>query len=128
MSSSLLPCPTCSRHVRRGDASCPFCASVLDASFGRSQARPTPGPRLVRAATFALGTALAISTGCGAPATATGGPPVEDDDTNGGNTEVDAGPRETDDRETQTTPPTPDPDPVPVSAYGAPSEPGPSPR
>jgi hypothetical protein len=39
MSSHLLPCPACSRHVRATEPRCPFCSSCLPSSFAT---RPAP--------------------------------------------------------------------------------------
>jgi hypothetical protein len=51
---ALTPCPQCSRHVRSGEASCPFCSAALStpATARRSSARSG----LKRAALFALST------------------------------------------------------------------------
>ncbi len=57
------PCPGCSRHVKRGDATCPFCGATAGAES--SPARTLAG-RLSRAALFAagaMGTAVA-TTAC----------------------------------------------------------------
>lgn len=66
----LLPCPGCARHVRAGEAQCPFClASIGDAT---APAPPTPIARLGRSATFAFGAAVAATiqvTGCSSPTT-----------------------------------------------------------
>jgi hypothetical protein len=40
MSRPLVPCPSCRRHVRAGEASCPFCK----ATFAEALAAPSPGP------------------------------------------------------------------------------------
>jgi hypothetical protein len=64
MSAQFWPCPGCSRHIKRGDAICPFCGVI--ATVETSPAR-TPAGRLSRAALFAagaLGTAVA-GTNCG---------------------------------------------------------------
>lgn len=66
---SLLPCPSCARHVRAPSASCPFCAAELPTSFGAVSPRAWPTERLGRAATFKLGAAAVASAttllGCG---------------------------------------------------------------
>jgi hypothetical protein len=54
--SQLAPCPSCKRHVRVNESSCPFCKSELDLA-----SLPTPvlpRTRLGRAATFAFGATL----------------------------------------------------------------------
>jgi hypothetical protein len=71
---SLHPCPSCGRHVRRSESSCPFCSVAL--AFDGVPERGVPAARLGRAATFAFGAAATASAlvGCGA-APAYGGPP-----------------------------------------------------
>lgn len=75
---SLHPCPSCGRHVRRSESSCPFCASAL--SFEGVPERGVPAARLGRAATFAFGAAVATTasalTGCSAMALY-GAPPAD---------------------------------------------------
>ncbi len=68
---SLHPCPSCGRHVRRSETTCPFCATAL--SFAGVPERGVPAVRLGRAATFAFGAAVATAgaaslVGCAAPA------------------------------------------------------------
>lgn len=66
MSSSLSPCPSCSRHVRASEASCPFCQALLAPSDGAARspaASMAAAPRLSRAAAYALGASLAVA-GC----------------------------------------------------------------
>ncbi len=60
---TLVPCPSCQRHVRASEASCPFCASALSDSLA-SQAVPAATQRLKRAAAFAFTASLALA-GCG---------------------------------------------------------------
>lgn len=55
--STLTPCPSCNRHVRVGDASCPFCGSAVPVAAAAVSA-PVPRGRLGRAALFAAGAAL----------------------------------------------------------------------
>jgi hypothetical protein len=55
------PCPGCRRHVRADEATCPFCAAVIDA---RGAVAPRSA-RMTRAAVFVAGAALA---GCGGKA------------------------------------------------------------
>jgi|HubBroStandDraft_3_1064219.scaffolds.fasta_scaffold406046_2 hypothetical protein len=74
MSESFWPCSGCARHVKRGDAVCPFCgierlarpvASVAQ-SDGENEPGRAPAARLSRAALFAAGTvgAAIAATGC----------------------------------------------------------------
>ncbi len=66
--SQLLPCPSCTRHVRRSENGCPFCGAPL--ALEGEPARPLPTQRLGRAATFAFGAAIATSVAaCGAATT-----------------------------------------------------------
>lgn len=67
---NLVPCPSCSRHVRVTDATCPFCTAALNtahlrrrhsARFQVLQQLPTG---LSRAALYAVGTALLTQTAC----------------------------------------------------------------
>jgi hypothetical protein len=52
MSSRLLACPLCARHVRVSESLCPFCGTAFAATFGRGLA-PEPPPRgLSRAALY----------------------------------------------------------------------------
>lgn len=61
MSERLVPCAGCGRHVKAGEAACPFCGGAPSEPI----ARPLPSARLGRAATFAFGAALAAATaGC----------------------------------------------------------------
>jgi hypothetical protein len=62
MSASLVPCPSCARHVRVTDARCPFCASALPNSLAQ-RAVPNTTQRLTRAAAFAFTASLAVA-GC----------------------------------------------------------------
>lgn len=67
---SLLPCPSCARHVRRSENGCPFCGASLALAIEPS--RPMPTQRLGRAATFAFGAAMATSVAaCGTTTTPT---------------------------------------------------------
>jgi hypothetical protein len=64
MSVQFWPCPGCSRHVKGGDAVCPFCGATA-----RVQSSPTRtiAGRLSRAALFAAGAvgAAVATTDCG---------------------------------------------------------------
>jgi|SRR5580658_10659473 hypothetical protein len=60
MSAQFWPCPGCSRHVKRGDAVCPFCGAGASVEVGPT--RVLAG-RLSRAALFAAGAAgVAVTT------------------------------------------------------------------
>ena len=54
--SHLAPCPSCKRHVRVNESTCPFCKSELD--LASVPAPVVPRSRLGRAATFAFGATL----------------------------------------------------------------------
>lgn len=62
MASSLVPCPSCARHVRATERSCPFCRTALSASIA-SRVIPGATQRLSRAAAFTFAASLA-ATGC----------------------------------------------------------------
>jgi hypothetical protein len=76
MSAQFWPCPGCSRHIKRGDAFCPFCGATASVDTGPT--RVLAG-RLSRAALFAVGavgTAVA-TTDCGGLAVSEyGGSPI----------------------------------------------------
>ena len=59
---SLIPCPSCRRHVESSAAACPFCAAAIVASSGASPCQgPCSGhrsPRLGRVAMMAVGATL----------------------------------------------------------------------
>ena len=59
----LVPCPSCSRHVRAFEDACPFCAAALVTPIGGPAPR-TPAQRLSRAALFALGASAAAVAAC----------------------------------------------------------------
>lgn len=73
--SALAPCPSCARHVRRGERACPFCASSL--ASASSPATRSPTERLGRAALFTFGAALATTASAcaGNPVPLYGAPP-----------------------------------------------------
>jgi hypothetical protein len=59
MSARLIPCPSCSRHVRAEEASCPFCSAALTGLMDAMAAAPAPQPPpagLSRAGIFLHGT------------------------------------------------------------------------
>ena len=60
---SLVPCPSCRRHVRDSEANCPFCKGALPTSLA-SKAIPASTQRMGRAAAFAFTASLAMSA-CG---------------------------------------------------------------
>lgn len=62
--AELRPCPSCARHVRSSDTTCPFCDAVVPAAETTTS---TPVGRLGRAALFVAGTAIvaASAVGCG---------------------------------------------------------------
>jgi hypothetical protein len=62
MASSLVPCPSCARHVRATERACPFCRTALSASIA-SRVIPGATQRLSRAAAFTFAASLA-ATGC----------------------------------------------------------------
>lgn len=69
-------CPSCRRHVRVEEASCPFCAALLSPVRVRSVA----WPRLARGAMLAFGATLAVN--CGSEVTV----PADDDQGTGAGT------------------------------------------
>ncbi len=56
MSAQFWPCSGCSRHVKRGDATCPFCGATASIEVSPSF---TVAARLSRAALFAAGATVA---------------------------------------------------------------------
>lgn len=62
MASSLVPCPSCARHVRATERSCPFCRTALSSAIA-SRVIPGATQRLSRAAAFTFAAGLA-ATGC----------------------------------------------------------------
>jgi len=73
----LLPCPSCSRHVRAFEDACPFCAAALVAPVSGPAPR-TPAQRLSRAALFALGASAAAVAACSGSVTPLYGAPASD--------------------------------------------------
>jgi hypothetical protein len=67
MSAQFWPCPGCSRHVKRDDATCPFCGATASVEIGPT--RVLAG-RLSRAALFAAGAvgAAVATTDCSSQA------------------------------------------------------------
>jgi hypothetical protein len=68
--SLLLVCPSCERHVRAVDASCPFCGLVLSVSERSALALRPPRVRLGRAALYALSVGSLSLAACGGATTA----------------------------------------------------------
>lgn len=60
---SLVPCPSCNRHIRTGERACPFCGASISASLA-SKAIPGATQRMSRAAAFAF-TATLTMANCG---------------------------------------------------------------
>jgi hypothetical protein len=61
----LLACPSCLRHVRVTEDTCPFCAGAVPASFRNLPAPRPPTRRLSRAALYAFGaTSIGLVTAC----------------------------------------------------------------
>ena len=67
MYQALVPCPSCTRHVRAAETSCPFCKNALPESHA-SGAVPSATQRMSRAAAFAFTASIAV-TGCSAGTT-----------------------------------------------------------
>lgn len=77
---SFAPCPTCSRHVKSTDATCPFCKNELPDHRNVLPVKNTRG--LSRAAAYAISASLAVAgtaAGCSA-----GSGPIPDFDGGGG--------------------------------------------
>jgi hypothetical protein len=80
MPTRFIPCAACARHVREGDAACPFCGATAPVAPALSRA----AGRLSRSAFLALGAAGALSaTGCSSTSTPSpqplyGSPPLVD--------------------------------------------------
>jgi hypothetical protein len=66
-SAHLRPCPSCSRHARVTESTCPFCAAPFDDAFRAERPRPrAPAMRLTRAALLAIGAGgLTAGAACG---------------------------------------------------------------
>ena len=63
MTQALAPCPSCSRHVRSSETSCPFCKAALAPEALAARTVPGTANRLSRAAAFAF-TASVTVVGC----------------------------------------------------------------
>ncbi len=68
MYQPLVPCPSCRRHVRTAEATCPFCGSKLSELGGR--VIPNVKQRLPRGAVFVFASSIAVA-GCGSDSTQT---------------------------------------------------------
>jgi hypothetical protein len=64
MKPPLRPCPSCSRHLRAVETTCPFCGHALPVGFADVPQPVFPKTRLTRAAIFALGAALGSAPAC----------------------------------------------------------------
>lgn len=67
-SSRLVPCPTCTRHVRTSEGACPFCSGELPESVRNAPAPRRPPGRLSRNALYTFGATtltLAAAVACG---------------------------------------------------------------
>lgn len=62
--SILVPCPSCSRHVRSNEAACPFCSGALPTQLAKS-AIPAATRRLDRLATFTFAAAITVASAAG---------------------------------------------------------------
>jgi hypothetical protein len=70
----LRDCPSCERHIRIDEASCPFCASALPQAFREPPAPPRAPDRLKRA--VLVGAAAAV-TACSDAVTPVYGAPSD---------------------------------------------------
>jgi hypothetical protein len=69
-SAHLVACPSCARHVRVSEATCPFCATGLPEAARSTQPRRAPTERLSRAALYAFGVGgLAVAAACSSTST-----------------------------------------------------------
>ncbi|CAN5906098.1 hypothetical protein BH11MYX4_BH11MYX4_68820 [soil metagenome] len=66
---SLAPCPSCSRHVKTTEESCPFCKTAL--AQQTVAAVPFVKRRMTRAAAYAFSASLVVA-GCSGTTTTTG--------------------------------------------------------
>ncbi len=86
MSARLAPCPGCARHVKVGDAACPFCGAAAPVS--------APAPRAVaKGATRAAIAALAVAAAAASVAACDGQTkvaPLPEDDAGDAATVIDA--------------------------------------
>lgn len=73
MRPSLLPCPSCQRHVKSGARACPFCDAALAAPYSADVVPDTRGWK--RAAVFTFGLAMANCGGSTTGSTGDATPP-----------------------------------------------------
>jgi hypothetical protein len=76
MADALVPCSSCSRHLRAEATACPFCGAVHLPEVVRAR---VPAARLSRAALFAFGSSVLLS-GCGGGVTPAYGAPAPPED------------------------------------------------
>jgi len=69
--AQLLPCSSCSRHIRANESRCPFCSAAVTP---RSVAQVEIPKRLSRAGVFLFASTMAV-TGCGSSSSETTSPP-----------------------------------------------------
>src|SRR4051812_36950436 len=62
--NDLVPCPGCSRHIRRREGSCPFCGANVAEAIERSPVLQVPTARLSRAALFTFAAATIGAAAC----------------------------------------------------------------
>lgn len=90
---SLVPCPSCNRHVESDATACPFCRTALvpshDPNVCQGPCSGYPSPRLGRVALLAVGTTL-LCAACMRSAIIEYGPAIIPD---GGEHTVDSGNR-----------------------------------
>lgn len=72
----LAVCSECSRHVKRGEATCPFCATPLVVDDATVMPLDESGPRVSRSAMLLAGAAVAAGCNLFQSAAIYGGPPT----------------------------------------------------
>ncbi|MEZ4224381.1 MAG: hypothetical protein R3B13_25755 [Polyangiaceae bacterium] len=75
MNVRLVPCPSCERHLRVDESSCPFCATAVSFPHAPPDAVRWSDTRLSRSARVALGAAMVTALDGCASAPKRGGPP-----------------------------------------------------
>lgn len=75
MTQALAPCPSCSRHIKTTERTCPFCKGALSESIADA-ALPGATSRITRAAAFAFTTTLAVAGAAVGSEGCTSGTPV----------------------------------------------------
>lgn len=71
MYQTLVPCPSCARHILAAEEVCPFCEGTVPRDLAAA-AVPSATQRMSRAAAFVFGASLAV-TACGSEGGGTGG-------------------------------------------------------